>query len=65
MLVLLKRVKMGRVKDGYREFTKMANENAEAKSLMAGWNKVIQFIVEGEGEFYIKFENGVGNISRR
>ncbi|MBS7621353.1 SCP2 sterol-binding domain-containing protein [Candidatus Bathyarchaeota archaeon] len=53
---------MGRLKDGYQEFTKRANEVAEAKSLMAGWNKVIQFIAEGEGDFYIKFENGVATF---
>jgi putative sterol carrier protein len=38
---------MGRVMDGYKELTKRANEVAEAKSAMAG-----------EGEFYMKFENG-------
>jgi hypothetical protein len=53
---------MGRVKDGYREMAKRANEVAEAKGLMAGWNKVVQFIVEGEGDFYIKFENGVATF---
>ncbi|MEM3666810.1 MAG: SCP2 sterol-binding domain-containing protein [Candidatus Bathyarchaeia archaeon] len=53
---------MGRLKDGYQEFTKRANEVAEAKSLMSGWNKVIQFIAEGEGDFYIKFENGVATF---
>lgn len=54
--------KMGRVMDGYRELAKRANEVDEAKGLMAGWNKVIQFIVEGEGEFYIKFENGTATF---
>jgi len=53
---------MGRVKDGYRDLAKRANEVAEAKGLMAGWNKVVQFIVTGEGEFYIKFENGVATF---
>ena len=53
---------MGRVMDGYRELAKRANEVDEAKGLMAGWNKVIQFIVEGEGEFYIKFENGTATF---
>jgi putative sterol carrier protein len=53
---------MGRVMDGYRELAKRANEVDEAKGLMAGWNKVIQFIVEGEGEFYIKFENGTASF---
>jgi len=53
---------MGRVTDGYKELTKRANEVAEAKGLMAGWNKVIQFVVEGEGNFYMKFENGVATF---
>jgi putative sterol carrier protein len=53
---------MGRVIDGYKALAEKANEVAEAKSVMAGWNKVIQFIVEGEGEFYIKFENGVATF---
>jgi putative sterol carrier protein len=25
---------------------------------MAGWNKVVQFIIEGEDDFYIAFEDG-------
>ena len=51
---------MGRVKDGYRDsYATKANASAEAKSQMAGWNKVVQFAVEGEGDFYLKFENGV------
>jgi putative sterol carrier protein len=53
---------MGRVMDGYKELAKKANEVDEAKGLMAGWNKVIQFVVEGEGEFYIKFENGTATF---
>lgn len=53
---------MGRVMDGYKELAKRANEVDEAKGLMVGWNKVIQFVVEGEGEFYIKFENGTATF---
>jgi putative sterol carrier protein len=53
---------MGRVMDGYKELAKRANEVDEAKGLMAGWNKVIQFVVDGEGEFYIKFENGTATF---
>jgi len=49
---------MGRVTDGYKDMAKRANEVTEAKSAMAGWNKIIQFVIEGEGDFYIKFENG-------
>jgi putative sterol carrier protein len=50
--------KMGRVIDGYKELARLINEVAEAKEQIAGWDKVIQFIVEGEGEFYIKTEGG-------
>lgn len=53
---------MGRVIEGYKELTKRANEVPEAKSAMSGWNKVIQFVIEGEGDFYIKFENGVATF---
>ena len=53
---------MGRVMDGYRELTKRANEVEEAKSAMAGWNKVIQFVIEGEGDFYMKFEDGTATF---
>jgi putative sterol carrier protein len=53
---------MGRVKDGYRDRANRANAVAEAKSAMAGWNKVVQFSVEGEGDFYLKFENGAASF---
>ncbi|MCS7140204.1 MAG: SCP2 sterol-binding domain-containing protein [Candidatus Nezhaarchaeota archaeon] len=53
---------MGRVKDAYKELTRIANEDPEIKKLMAGWNRVVQFIIEGEGEFYIKFENEVASF---
>jgi putative sterol carrier protein len=50
--------KMGRVKDGYKELANRANAVPEAKSAMAGWNKIVQFSVQGEGDFYLKFDNG-------
>jgi putative sterol carrier protein len=53
---------MGRVKDGYKDLAKKANEVAEAKGLMAGWNKVVQFSVTGEGDFYLQFENGAATF---
>ena len=53
---------MGRVKDGYKDLANKANAVAEAKSAMAGWNKVVQFSVEGEGDFYLKFENGTASF---
>jgi putative sterol carrier protein len=55
-------LEMGRVTEGYKNLTKKANEVAEAKSAMAGWNKVVQFVVAGEGDFYIKFENGAATF---
>ena len=48
--------------DGYKEMAKRANEVAEAKSAMAGWSKVVQFEVEGEGDFYFLFENGAASF---
>ena len=48
--------------DGYKQMAEKANEVAEAKSAMTGWNKVIQFIVEGEGDFYLKFDNGTASF---
>jgi len=53
---------MGRVKDGYKDLANKANAVAEAKGAMAGWNKVVQFSVAGEGDFYIKFENGAASF---
>jgi putative sterol carrier protein len=53
---------MGRVTDGYKEMAKRANEVPEAKSAMAGWNKVIQFIVTGEGEFHFAFKDGAASF---
>jgi putative sterol carrier protein len=53
---------MGRVLDGYKELAKRANEVSEAKSTMSGWNKVVQFIIEGEDDFYIKFEGGAATF---
>ena len=49
---------MGRVIDGYKQFAKFINEVAEAKQLATGWDRVIQFIVEGEGDFYIQTQGG-------
>ncbi len=49
---------MGRVVDGYREFVKLANNTPKAKEQMEGWDKVVQFIIEGEEDFYIKTEEG-------
>lgn len=49
---------MGRVIDGYKQFVELANKSAEAKGLMAGWDRIVQFIVDGEDDFYLKIEGG-------
>ena len=49
---------MGRVVDGYKQFVELANKNDEAKGLMAGWDRVIQLIVEGDDDFYLRIEGG-------
>jgi len=54
---------MGRVVDGYKEFVESANKNAEAKGLMTGWDKVVQFIVDGDDDFYIKIEGGTASFN--
>ena len=53
---------MGRVSEGYKELADRANNVEEAKKTMASWNKVIQFMIEGEGDFYIKFDNGTATF---
>lgn len=53
---------MGRVIDGYKEFVRLANENAEAKGLMSGWDRIIQFVVEGEDNFHIKTQGGKASL---
>ena len=49
---------MGRVVDGYKEFVRLTSEVAEAKELITGWDRVIQFIIDGEDDFYIKTAGG-------
>jgi len=56
-------VEMGRVVDGYKEFVRLANEIAEAKGLMTGWDRVVQFIIEGDDNFYIKTEGGKASFN--
>ncbi len=52
--------KMGRVAEGWKTFVELANSIEEAKKLMQGWDKVIQFVVDGEDtpEFYIEIKGG-------
>ncbi len=53
---------MGRVKDGYKELARLINEVDEAKQLITGWDRVVQFIVEGEGDFYIQTQGGTASF---
>ena len=54
---------MGRVVDGYKQFVELANKSAEAKGIMTGWDKVVQFIVQGNDNFYIKTEGGKASFT--
>jgi putative sterol carrier protein len=53
---------MGKVADGYKQFVESANKNAEAKGVMAGWDRVVQFIVAGDDNFYIEIKGGVASF---
>ena len=53
---------MGRVMDGYKDFARLINEVPEAKQLVTGWDRVVQFVVEGEGEFYIQTQGGAASF---
>jgi len=53
---------MGRVIDGYKEFARLINEVAEAKQLITGWDRIIQFVVAGEGDFYIQTQGGTASF---
>lgn len=49
---------MGRVKDGWRYFVEHANELPNVKEMMSGWDRVVQFNVSGEDQFYLTFSKG-------
>ncbi|MGQ9460264.1 MAG: SCP2 sterol-binding domain-containing protein [Candidatus Bathyarchaeaceae archaeon] len=49
---------MGRVVDGYKQFVDLAKKSAEVKGLITGWDKVVQFIVDGDDNFYIETKGG-------
>jgi len=55
--------KMGQVADGYKQFVEMANSNAEAKGLMTGWDRIIQFLVQGDDNFYIETKGGTASFN--
>jgi len=54
---------MGRVVDGYKQFVELANKNEEAKGLMTGWDRIIQFIVQGGEDFYITIAGGKASLT--
>lgn len=49
---------MGRVVDGYNQFVELANKSDKAKGILTGWDRVVQFIIDGEDDFYLKTEGG-------
>jgi putative sterol carrier protein len=53
---------MGKVADGWKQYVEMANKNAEAKGVMTGWDRVVQFIVAGDDNFYIETKGGVASF---
>ena len=54
---------MGKVAEGYKQFVDLANKNAEAKGVMAGWDRIIQFIITGDDNFYIEIKGGVASFN--
>ncbi len=49
---------MGRVVDGYEQFVDQAGKSDEVKGLITGWDRVVQFIVDGDDDFYIETKGG-------
>jgi putative sterol carrier protein len=54
---------MGRVVDGYKQFVEQASENAEVKGVITGWDRVVQFVVDGDDDFYIETKGGAISFS--
>lgn len=48
---------MGTVKEGWRYFVEHASELANVKDMMNGWDRVVQFTLDGEDPFYLTFLN--------
>ena len=55
---------MGRVAEGWKGFCAIANEEEDVKKLMTGWDRAVQFSVEGEDvpEFYVEIKGGVASF---
>ena len=54
---------MGKVVDGYKQFVALANKNAEAKGIMTGWDRIVQFVVAGDDNFYIEIKGGQATLT--
>ncbi len=54
----LKARKLGRVKEGWRYFAERANQLPKAREIMNGWDRVVQFNLDGEAPFYLTFSRG-------
>jgi putative sterol carrier protein len=51
------------VAEGYKAMIGRINAEAKAKELMAGWEKVVQFVITDEGDFFIHFANGQASFN--
>lgn len=49
---------LGRVKEGWKYFAERANELPKAREMISGWDRVVQFSLDGEEPFYLTFSNG-------
>lgn len=54
---------LGRVKDGWQHFAEHANELADVKQMVSGWDRVVQFNLSGETPFYLTFSEGTITLS--
>jgi putative sterol carrier protein len=54
---------MGRTVDSYKKFVELVNKSAEAKGIITGWDRVIQFIVTGDDNFYIETKGGKASFA--
>ncbi len=49
---------MGRVKDEFSKIVEAINSVEDARRLLQGWDRVLQFEIEGEEPFYLRVERG-------
>ncbi|RLG49750.1 MAG: hypothetical protein DRN96_09105 [Thermoproteota archaeon] len=53
---------MGRVREEFSKIVEAMNSIEEARKLLQGWDKVLQFEIEGEEPFYLKVEGGEAKL---